>query len=146
MRDQGLSSEAAGVMRSDVDLSVLCGTWALRAATATDADGQPLPEPYGPTPMGRLVLTPSGRMMAVLCDGRPSLPPGTERAYASYCGNYRIEGDRLITRVDAALVPERVGGEQIRRFEVRGDDLVLFPPKRANGAQRELVWERNGPA
>ncbi len=85
-------------------------------------------------------------MMAVLCDGRPQIPDNEKRAYASYCGNYHIDGDRLITLVDAALVASRIGGEQIRRFELRGDELVLFPPTRANGEQRELIWSRNGPA
>lgn len=119
------------------DSSDLYGTWELVSATSSDGS-----EPYGPQPMGRLVLAQSGRMMAVLCDGRALLPPDTIRDYASYCGNFRIEGDLLITRVDAALVAERIGGEQVRRFELRGPDLVLFPPRRADGSLRELVWRR----
>lgn len=128
------------------DPELLYGTWSLIAASAVDPDGQPLPPPYGPVPMGNLVLAPNGRMMAVLCDGRSDLPEGARRAYASYCGNYRIEGDSLITRVDAAMTPEMVGGDQVRRLAMRGDDLVLFPPRRPRGAQRELVWRRVGPA
>ena len=31
--------------------------------------------PYGPRGMGIVTLTGDGRMMAVLCDGRPSLAP-----------------------------------------------------------------------
>ena len=59
--------------------------------------------PYGPEPMGRLVLTGAGRMMAVLCDGRTSIPEGEKRVYSSYCGNYRVETDTLTTIVDAEL-------------------------------------------
>ena len=54
--------------------------------------------------MGRVVFTTDGRMMAVLCDGRPSLPAGMARDYSSYCGNYTFDGSRLVTRVDAARI------------------------------------------
>ncbi len=122
------------------------GTWRLISATAVDADGRSVRPPYGPIPMGRLILSEAGRMMAVICDGRPSIPGGEKRAYASYCGNFRIEGDRLITRVDAAAVTERIGGEQIRKVEFRNDHLVLIPPRRSDGEQRELMWKLDGPA
>jgi hypothetical protein len=96
--------------------------------------------------MGRLVLTETGRMMAVICDGRNVMPAGEVRGYASYCGNYVIEGEMLVTTVDAALVPERIGGQQRREFAFRGDKLVLKPPARASGEKRELVWARDGDA
>jgi hypothetical protein len=124
----------------------LHGTWRLVASRAVDANGHELPPPYGPAPMGRLVLNEDGRMMAVLCDGRPVLPKGTSRAYGSYCGNYRVQGDTLITTVDAAAVTDRIGGEQIRKLAFRDGQLVLLPPRRADGEQREIFWEREGPA
>lgn len=130
----------------DTDVTRLHGTWRLVRAIARDAHGREVMLPYGPQPMGRVVLSADGRMMAVLCDGRPNLPPGAERAYASYCGNYRVEDGRLITRVDASNLPERLGGEEVREVEWRGDALVLRPPRRADGTQRELTWERDGPA
>jgi hypothetical protein len=122
------------------------GTWRLLVATARDAAGRELPPPYGPTPMGRLVLTAAGRMMAVLCDGRSVVPDGETRGYTSYCGNFRIEGGRLITTVDASADVGRFGGEQVREVAFRNARMVLRPPRRADGAQRELTWERDGPA
>ncbi len=127
------------------DTAQLLGSWRLVRAVAEDEAGGKLPPPYGPQPMGRLVLNADGRMMAVLCDGRPQLPPGEERAYASYCGNFRIEDGRLITRVDAAALRERIGGDEVREVELKGNRLVLRPPRRADGAQRILSWEREGP-
>ena len=122
------------------------GTWRLIAAQAVDVDGRSLPPPYGPVPMGRLVFTRTGRMMAVICDGRPTIPQGENRGYASYCGNFRIAEDNiLITTVDAALVKERIGLEQRRCMELRGEQLVLSPPRRLSGEQRELVWKLDGP-
>jgi Lipocalin-like domain len=124
----------------------LIGTWRLVATTAFDKQGRPMPSPWGPEPMGRIVFTKNGRMMAVLCDGRSSTPGGGKRAYSSYCGNYRVENNTLITLVDAAAVADRIGGEQRRRLEFRSGQLVLMPPSEPNGERRELFWELNGPA
>jgi hypothetical protein len=61
----------------------IVGTWRLVGAIARDAAGGVLPTPFGPQAMGRVVFNADGRMMAVLCDGRPSLPSGTARDYSS---------------------------------------------------------------
>ncbi len=45
----------------------------------------------------------------------------------------------------ARYSPKRIGGQQIRRFEFRGDDLVLFPPRRPDGEQRELILAARRP-
>jgi hypothetical protein len=119
----------------------LHGTWRLVAAKAVDAEGRDIRLPYGPAPMGRLVFEDSGRMMAVLCDGRVSIPDGETRSYSSYCGNYRVENNVLTTTVDAAALTDRIGGKQVRKLEFRNGQLVLIPPRRADGEQRELFWE-----
>jgi len=79
---------------------------------------------------------------------RRELPDGQpEREYNSYCGTYSFDGQTLITRVDGATRLERVGGDQVRRVEFRGERMVLFPPPRPMGKinqNRELVWERIG--
>lgn len=123
------------------------GTWALERAVATAADGRTLPAPYGGKPMGRVVLGADGRMMAVTCDGRASLPAGERRDYSSYCGNYTYDGKRLVTRVDAASDPSRIGSDQVRDVRFEGEFMVLRPPLRpyASGAapeQRELWWRK----
>jgi hypothetical protein len=122
------------------------GTWRLISATAVNADGQPIRDPYGPTPMGRIILSETGRMMVMVCDGRLAMLDGQKRGSQFYAGNFRIEGDRLITTVDAAMMAERIGGEQIRKFEFDGTDLVLYPPRRPDGEQRKLTWRLDGPA
>jgi Lipocalin-like domain len=129
-----------------IDSTRLIGTWRLVSAVAFAADGRPLPPPYGPEPMGRLVLTERGRMMAVLCDGRAKIPEGEKRAYSSYCGNFRVEDNILITIVDAAAIAERLGSEQRRKLDFRNGELVLIPPPRQDGERRELFWKLNGPA
>ena len=123
----------------------IIGTWRLVGAVARDAAGNALAAPFGPLAMGRVVFNADGRMMAVLCDGRPSLPDGTTRDYSSYCGSYTFDGSRLVTRVDAASDPARIGTDQVRDVRFEGQHMILRPPPRPGAGgpeQREITWER----
>lgn len=126
---------------TEIDREAIYGTWRLVRSSAIDAQGHPIRDPWGPKPMGRLVLDRTGRMLAVLCDGRETVPEGRTRAYSSYCGQYEIEGDLLTTVIDAASDASRIGSKQPRIVELRDDELVLKPPKRADGEQREIFWK-----
>jgi Lipocalin-like domain len=120
----------------------IVGTWRLVKAEAHDANGKPLPLPYGGKGMGRVTFNAEGRMAAVVVDGRAELPSDIKRDYSSYCGNYTFDGNRLVTRVDAASDPSRLGGEQVREVSFDGDFMVLRPPPRAGGEYRVLTWEK----
>jgi hypothetical protein len=123
----------------------IVGTWKLVHATAKDGGGAPLPEPYGGKGIGRVTFTAEGRMQAVVCDGRKEMPAGVARDYSSYCGNYTFDGSRLVTRVDAASDPSRIGGDQVRGVRLEGELVVLTPPPRQSAGKdeyRELTWQR----
>jgi hypothetical protein len=95
--------------------------------------------------MGRVTFTAEGRMMSVVCDGRAELPSGVRREYSSYCGAYTFDGARLVTRVDAASDPSRVGGDQVRGVRFEGERMILTPRSRRTGGSeeyREIMWER----
>jgi len=84
-------------------------------------------------------------MMSVVCDGRKELPAGVSREYSSYCGNYTYDGEKLVTRVDAASDPSRIGSDQVRGVRFEGARLVLIPPPLRIGESedhREIIWER----
>jgi len=129
--------------------AAIVGTWKMVDATARDADGKALPKPYGPKGMGLVTLNADGRMMAVLCDGRTSLPDGTTRDYASYCGNYTFDGATLITKVDSSSAARiAIGSDQVRKVRFEGKRLVLTPPPvMLNGVMqhRDIFWERISP-
>src|ERR1700726_682155 len=123
----------------------IVGTWKLLHATARDVAGAARPLPYGGKALGRLTLTADGRMMSVVCDGRTELPAGVRREYSSYCGNYTYDGERLVTRVDAASDPTRIGSDQVRGVRFEGERMVLIPPPCLTGESeehREITWER----
>jgi Lipocalin-like domain len=126
-------------------MTSVVGTWRLVRAVARDADGKELPAPYGGHGMGRVMLSAEGRMMAVVCDGRREIPDGGKRDYSSYCGNYTFDGTLLVTRVDAASDPSRIGSDQVRGVRFEQGLMVLRPPARAHATvteQRELFWEK----
>lgn len=125
------------------------GVWKLVGGAMTDPSGKKRGVPYGPRGMGLVSLTADGRMMAVLVDGRSTLPDGTRREYSSYCGNYTFDGTTLITTVDAASDPGRMGSQQVRKVRFEGERMILVPPDREEGGvtmHRELTWERVSPA
>jgi hypothetical protein len=76
-------------------------------------------------------------MMSVVCDGRKELPSGVSREYSSYCGNYTYDGEKLVTRVDAASDPSRIGSDQLRGVRFEGDRMVLISPPRRTGEIEE---------
>ena len=112
------------------DNSKIVGTWKMVDAVSKDPSGKVLPKPYGPKGMGLVTLNADGRMMAVLCDGRNTLPDGTARDYASSAARLAI------------------GGDQVRKVRFEGKRLVLIPPPTMlNGVEqhREIFWERISP-
>ena len=126
-------------------MSSIVGTWKLAHATARDAAGATRPSPYGGKALGRITFTADGRMMSVVCDGRKELPAGVTREYSSYCGNYTYDGEKLVTRVDAASDPSRIGSDQVRGVRFEGARMILIPPPRRigeNEEHREIAWER----
>ncbi len=121
------------------------GTYRLVKAISRDAAGNLLPTPYGGHPLGRVALGADGRMIAMTCDGRASLPAGTTREYSTYTGLYKFDGKTLVTRVDAASDPSRIGTDQVRGVRFEDGLMVLSPPLRPYGGapeQRELYWEK----
>lgn len=126
-------------------MTSLTGTWRLVRANAWDGDGKPVAPPYDGKGVGRIVFTADGRMAVMMIDGRTSIPAGEKREYSGYCGTYTFDGNQLVTHVDAAPDPSRIGSDQARGVRFEGELMVLRPPARMqNGRmeQRELTWER----
>ncbi len=85
----------------------------------------------GKNPAGYVIYTPEGRMMVIITDeGREAPKTDQDRANLfksvfAYAAAYRIEGDKLINKVDVSWNPVLVGTEQTRFFKFDGDRLHI---------------------
>ena len=108
----------------------LVGTWRLADWARVDADGKRTPALPGAT--GLINYTADGFMFATLMgpnrapfagfDPMGGTAEETHRAMStglSYCGRWRMEGDRLFHNVELSMFPNWVGAEMTRttRFE-----------------------------
>ncbi len=127
-------------------MNSIVGTWRLVRDETFDADGKPQPAAYGGAPVGRVMLTSDGRMMAMTGDARKMVPADEIREYNTYAGNYTFDGKQLITRVDSCSNPAYMGTEQVRDVDHDGELMVLRPPVRPyadrSPERRVLYWEK----
>jgi hypothetical protein len=70
---RSIGCSIAGSVDCNIVRSIV-GTWRLAMTRAHDDAGKPMHAPYGPIPMGVVMFSADGRMVAVLCDARPQLP------------------------------------------------------------------------
>jgi Lipocalin-like domain len=86
----------------------------------------------GKNPTGYIMYTSEGRMWSIVTgEGREAPKTDEDRAALfksmfAYTGMYRIEGDKLITKVDVSWNPAWVGKDQVRFFKIDGDRLQLI--------------------
>ncbi len=94
-----------------------------------DVEGT-LTENLGKAPNGYLIITPTLFVMFFTADKRQFGTSVAEKAalfdtVSGYSGVYRIEGRKLITRVDASWIEHWNGKDLIRYWEVSGNRLTL---------------------
>ena len=118
--------------------------------------GEGTKEPFGPNPRGRVVITRERDFIVIItgADRRPAKTADEKAALLdsllAYAGKYRIDGDKLIVRVDVSSneVFSGANQDQTRFFRVEGDKLTLRTPEIASAALPgkrvvgTLTWER----
>jgi hypothetical protein len=135
----------------------LVGAWNLVSLYSQDPSGQ-TSYPFGRNARGRLIYEPNGRMaVQVMNPNRPRFASSdlllTSEAevraafdgYGAYYGTYSVDqGEGIIVHhVEAALIPNWVGTDQVRHFEFQGNRLTLKGLLVRGGQEVvSLVWER----
>jgi len=138
--------------------SQLIGAW--RLITVEDHDGQGnVSHPYGERALGFLIYHPDGYMSAnVMAAERPRLATRARpfeltpedaasvlRTMGSaYAGTYELrDPTTVIHHVQAALIPNMIGEDEVRPFELIGDRLYVYtlrPPGKTCA-----IWQRAQP-
>lgn len=135
--------------------ATLVGVWKLTALYVESVDTKERRKEWGENPPGYLMITPERFGAFVTAEGRK--PPQSDedrlnnfRTMFVYTGQYRIEADRLITKVDVAWTEALRGREVIRIFKLDGDKLSIEsePERAVNNPQLGMIrrvteWERS---
>jgi hypothetical protein len=135
----------------------LVGTWRLVSYEVRDEDGG-ITRPFGRDAVGYLTYTADGYMAGQLgradrahvSVGDWEAAPEAEvaaaaRDYFAYCGTYEVRGDTVVHRVGLSLMPNWIGGEQVRVVALDGDRLTLSASFLSIGGRQQtasLVWHR----
>ncbi|MGA8141128.1 MAG: lipocalin-like domain-containing protein [Desulfobaccales bacterium] len=136
----------------------LAGSWKLISFHSKDSRGRTA-FPFGKDAQGRLIYEPDGRMAVQLMN--PNRPGFTSSdplvaseaevraafgGYTAYYGTYSVNPDEqtIVHHIEAALLPNWVGMDQRRHFELDGKYLTLKGTLLLGGVQEDviLVWER----
>jgi hypothetical protein len=111
------------------DREKLLGLWKI-VSFETEYQGTSEREPsLGKNPTGYNLYTPEGRVWSIITgEGREAPKTDQDRAglfksMFALTGMYRVEGDKLITKVDVSWNPTWLGTEQVRTFKIDGDRL-----------------------
>lgn len=73
--------------------------------------------PLGKNPTGYLMYTPDGRMWSIVTTEKREAPKTDQdrselfKSMFAYTGTYRVEGDKIITKVDVSWNPAWIGKE-----------------------------------
>ena len=138
----------------------LIGTWRLVSTEQRLTNGTIRPSPlYGPTGVGYLIYSASGRICAILTDPTrahwKSVDSPTDAElrssfehFVAYCGRYEVneEGQFVIHHVEIDVVPNSTGTDLKRYVSFEGNRLKLRPaePPSKGVVEYTLTWERVG--
>jgi hypothetical protein len=135
----------------------LVGTWRLVSFQTRDEEGS-IAFPFGHDPVGFITYTADGQMSVQFGraglvgpeDGSwvgadPADIVAAARDYYAYCGAYEVRDGEVVHKVALSLMPNWMGGEQVRLTAFEGDRVTLATPPLPIGGRQQvatLVWER----
>jgi hypothetical protein len=125
-----------GLSSADDATKQLAGTWKV-VSLITKFDRGDAVEPFGPSPKGKLMLTPEGQWIIIVTGANRGPAKNLEEKAAlidsmlAYSGKYTIEGNRMMIRVDMSWNEIHSGANQnqTRFFNIEGNKLIIRSPE-----------------
>ena len=137
-----------------MDRTPLVGTWQLVSFELRNQDGE-VSYPFGPDVTGYLFYNADGYMSAAFMSANRGAGPSEDLAdagaatsydaFMAYCGEYTVEGDRIIHRVEVSSLALWNGTIQERMYKLDGDRLTLLTTPLLIASETpvaHLVWDR----
>ena len=138
-------------------MNIFVGAWKIVDYYFETSEGRKF-YPWGQKPVGWFVTDEDGNMSAqIMHETRPELdlPPKDDQAarayhtYVAYFGKVTVDEEKgtLTTRVEGALNPAWVGGDQVRYASMEGERLCLRTTPFKFGAIEvtgTIYWEKVG--
>ena len=116
------------------------GAWLLHTYETVHADGTTI-NPFGEHPRGMFSFAESGHFSVQL---GPEVHE--EGRYTAFYGTFDVtdgETGVLTLQLETGSNPERISGEQVRRFRFTSPgEVKLQPPQAADGSQSTITWRK----
>ena len=130
------------------DRENLIGSWDLVSLENHSANGKTF-YPFGEHPIGRITYTAERKPFATgdLYSGTVDEKAAAYDSYVAYYGTVVVDpvAHTVTHTVTGSLFPNWTGGQQIRFYDLKGDELVLTTkPFHAQGTEvtAHVVWHR----
>jgi len=136
----------------------IIGAWKLVSFELINKTTGKIWYPYGKAPIGTLIFSADHYMsVALMADKREnfaaeSIQMGTDRekimaaeTYLSYSGSWDIKDEKIFVTVHVSLLPNWIGKEHFRFFQIHGDKLFFQTPTVKQGDNEsyvELSWTK----
>ena len=144
----------ASTRGENMDRTPLVGSWRLVSFELRNQAGE-VSYPFGPDVTGYLFYNADGYMSAAFMSAKRGAGPSEDLAdagaastydsFMAYCGEYEVEGDRIIHRVEVSSLAVWTGTVQERIFKIDGDRLTLMTAPLLIASETpigHLVWDR----
>ena len=134
------------------DRAKLVGSWKLVSLEQEYQATGEREQALGKNPTGYMIFTPEGRCMVILTGEGRKFPNNDQdrvnllKSLFAYTGMYRVEGDKVIVKVDVSWNPGWIGTDQARSFKFDGNRLHIIsawgPHPQKGMARGFLTFER----
>ena len=136
---------------ANVARAALTGRWNLTEFKRKFSDTGEVVDVMGPAPRGILNVSADGYVSVLITAGERTIETPPEKLFATimaYSGPCTVDAERFITNVELAWHPSWVGTQQVRNYEIVGDELRITTAEQTHPAypgrlgRGILVWRR----